>query len=72
MSTLLNLGKRLFNVKFWLLLVVSIAVIAGAWYFWKLNGTNLTWCSTHSLECQVSRIQNQKDVLEKAVTREGK
>ena len=49
-----------------IVLVLAVAVaIAGAVYFWRLNGKNLVFCATKSEQCQLARLTYQKEVAQK-------
>lgn len=61
-----NLLKEIVSIKNAVIVLVLIGLAFGAVKFWENNGKNLTWCSTHSLECQIARVKNVEKVLNEA------
>ena len=47
-----------------MILVILVAIL-GINYFWRINGSNLVFGTTHSEDCKLARLTYQKGVAEK-------
>lgn len=50
-------------------LLVALFIFAAGYQFVKLNGKNLWFCATHSIACQVARLQTTAAELERATVK---